>query len=57
MEMTNSLRTLLDRLRIRRDLSDEATAGIQLKDGTCGFTAEEIARAPRVVTVEPGKDD
>jgi hypothetical protein len=55
--MINSLRTLLDRMKIPRDASDEATLGIERKDGSCGFTAEELDRAPRVVTVEPRKDD
>jgi len=55
--MIRSLRTILDRLKMPRDSSDEATAGIERKDGSCGFTAEELDRAPKVVTVEPRKDD
>jgi len=57
MDMNMPMRVLLDRLKLRRDSSEEATAGIERRDGTCGFTAEEIDRAPRVVSVEPRKDD
>jgi hypothetical protein len=55
--MNNSLRILLDRLKLRRDSSEEAATGIERGDGTCGFTAEEIDCAPRVVSVQPRKDD
>lgn len=55
--MANLMRELLDRLKLRRDSSAEATAGTERQDGTCGFTAEEIDNAPRVVPVPPRKDD
>jgi len=50
-------RKLLDRLKMPRDASGEATAGMDREDGTCGFTAKEIESAPRVVTAEPREDD